>query len=544
MMREGDASSIIARLGTLQGSRSNFDTLFDEVKKVVWPDGGDFLTSRRSPGEKTTRDIYEMTAALAVEKFAAAMESFLTSRTSRWHKLSASNDELNKIAEVKDFFEDATDALFKVRNSPGARFYGQMHEAYKSLGAYGNSCMFVDEVPSGGIRYKYTHIGQAWIEVNHMGVVDTVYYEYELSAKAAVQKWGDDAPPVARSTLDTDPFKKSKYIHCVRPNDDVDPERADAEGMAFESYHVGVADQVIIDEGGYEELPYIWSRYTLNPAEMYGRGPGMLVLPEIQTLQEMEKVFLRSGHKVADPPLLVANDGVIGRGSKRIRINPGGINMGGLDSQGRPMIAPLHTGARLDITGEMMDQKRMIIREAFLVNLFDLLERDRVQMTATEVLERAKEKGQLLTPVIGRQQSEFLGPMIQREIGIAQRQGMLPPLPDALLEAAGEYEIEYESGATRMQKSDEVSAVQRTIEVMTPFIMANPALLAVIKDEDTFRHVWDLLGAPSSLTNSEEEMVAIHKAQAQAAQAQQMREDIPAAAGVMKDVSAAQGQAA
>ena len=54
----------------------------------------------------------------------------------------------------------------------------------------------------------------------------------------------------------------------------------------------------------------------------------------IQTLQEMEKVFLRSGHKVADPPLLVSDDGVMGRGSKRIRVNPGGMNVGGLDAQG------------------------------------------------------------------------------------------------------------------------------------------------------------------------------------------------------------------
>lgn len=537
---EGDAQTILQRLGTLKGSRSNFDTIWDEVRRVVWPDGGDFI-SKSTPGEKRTRDTYEMTAALSIEKFAAAMEAFLTSRTSRWHKLSASDEELNKVAEVKEFFEKASDVLFRIRNSPQARFYGQMHEAYKSLGSYGNACMFVDEVPSGGIRYKYTHIGQAWIETNFMGVVDTVYYEYELTAKAAVQKWGDDAPEVARSAIGVDPFKKHTYVHVVRPNDDRDPEREDFEGMAFEAFDVSVEDQQIIGKGGFEELPYIWSRYTLNPAEMYGRGPAMLVLPDIQTLQEMQKVFMRSGHKVADPPLLVANDGVLGRGRKRIRINPGGITMGAIDpSSGRPLIAPLQTGARLDITHEMMERMRGTIDEAFLGNLFDLLERDRVQMTATEVLERAKEKGQLLTPVIGRQQSEFLGPMIVRELGIAQRQGLLPPMPDALIEAEGDFEIEYESSATRMQQSDEVAAVQRTIEVMAPFIEQNPALLQKIKDEETLAHVWEMLGAKTSLLNSEDEMEAIHEGQRQAQEEQQLREDVPAAASAVRDLSAAQ----
>ena len=539
-MAERDPQQILQRLETLKGSRTNFDTLWDEVKLITWPDGGDFI-DRRSAGEKTTRRVFEMTAPLALEKFAAAMEAFLTSRTSRWHRLVASDEALNKDAGVKEFFEDAADVLFRIRNSPQARFYGQMHEAYKSLGAYGNSCMFVDEVPSGGIRYRYTHIGQTWIETNFMGVVDTVYYEYELTAKAAIQKWGDDAPGVAKSAIKSDPFAKHKYLHVVRPNEKRDPERADAKGMAFESLEVGIQDQVVIAEGGFEELPYIWSRYTMNPAEMYGRGPGMLVLPEIQTLQEMEKVFLRSGHKVADPPLLVANDGVLGRGRKRIRINPGGINMGGLDPRtGRPLIVPLNTGARLDLTADMMEQKRETIREAFLVNLFDLLERDRVQMTATEVLERAKEKGQLLTPVIGRQQAEFLGPMIIRELGIAQRQGLIPEMPEALLEAEGEFEIEYESSATRMQQSDEVAAFQRLIEVAAPFIEQNPAIMSVFKSEDAVRHFGEILGVPSKLVNGEDEMREIHQQQQQAAQEAQMREDIPAAAGAARDIASAQ----
>ena len=38
------------------------------------------------------------------------------------------------------------------------------------------------------------------------------------------------------------------------------------------------------------------------------------------------------------------------------------------------------------------------------------------QMTATEVIERTNEKGILLAPTIGRQQSEYLGPMIEREL--------------------------------------------------------------------------------------------------------------------------------
>ncbi len=537
------AVETLRRLSQLKSMRTNFDTLWDLVHRVVWPDGGEFIT-RRSPGEKRTRHRFETTAEEALEKFAAAMESYLTSRTTRWHGLTASEPELQNDPRVKEFFERAEDVLFSMRNSPRARFHGQMNVNWKSLGAYGNGCMFVEERPEGGIRYRYTHIGSAWIEVNDEGIVDTCYFEYPLSNKAAVQKWGDQAPERAQKALEAEPFRTHQYLHAVRPNPNQDPERKDAAGMAFEAFDIAVEDRQMIDTGGYHELPYIWSRYTVSPNEIYGRGPGTMRLPEIETLQEMEKVHLRSGHKVADPPLLTVDDGKLGRGDRRIRVNPGAVTMGGLDLRGQPTVVPLQTGARLDITEAMMERKREAIEAAFLVNFFDVLARDRVQMTATEVLERAAEKGQLITPLVGRQQSELLGPMIEREIGIAQRQGFLPPLPEALVEAEGEYEIVYQSQATRMQQTSDVAAFQRLIEVAAPFVEMNPSVLGVIKGEEAVRHFSEVLGIPSDLIRTEQEMRPLHEAQSEARESAAAQEEAQAAAGVVRDIGSAMGGAA
>jgi hypothetical protein len=263
----------------------------------------------------------------------------------------------------------------------------------------------------------------------------------------------------------------------------------------------------------------------------------MMVLPDIKTLQEMQRAFMRAGHKVADPPLLVADDGVLGRGSKRIRISPGGINVGGLDAQGNPKIMPLQTGARLDLSEGMMENLRSNIREALGVDLFDVLIRDRVQMTATEVLERQKEKGQLLTPVVGRQQSELLGPLIEREIKIAIRQGQLPPMPDELVEAQGEYEIEYESSATRMQKSDEILGLQRAVEVMMPWIEADPTLLKMWKSNKVTRHVNSTLGVPSKLVRTETEFDEIEEQAQQESAQDNLMNQAPQVARAMRDVS-------
>jgi hypothetical protein len=539
---EPEFQPIQLRLDQLIARRAMWDTHWQDVDDIVWPDSGGF-TTKRTPGQKVAYNVYDPTAALDLEKFAAVMETLLTPRGGKWHKLRASDEELNKDTKVQRWFEDVTNILFTVRNDPQAAFYSQKHEGYKSLGAFGNECLFVAENPEGGIVYKNCHIGRVYVEIDNQGRVDTIFFVYPLSAKAAVQQFGADLlkakAPKVFNMLERRPFEEADFLHVVSPRyGGYDPERADIEGMPWQSIDVSMLDRSIMALGGYRENPYIYSRYTVNPTEHYGRGPAMLVLPAIKVLQEMEKTHLRAGHKVADPPLLVYDDDIFGTGQKTIRLMPGGANYGGLDDQGRELIKPLHTGARLDITEGMMDKKREQIDEAFLVPIFQVLV-DNPNMTATQALLIAQQQGMLQAPIIGRQQTESLGPLIQRELSILLRQGKLPPMPEVLAEAEGDYRIEYESEATHQARSGEVVAITRTLEVMAPMIEANPGLLRVMKDEDAFRRVADISGVAPDLVNTEEEMEEIHEAQAEAAEQQQAAEAFPGTARGVKDLATA-----
>ena len=531
----------LRRLSELEARRHNWDTHWQEIAERVWPAADEFLRVR-SPGEKRSTKIFDATASLALEKFSAAMESMLTPRAQKWHTLRSTNDDLNKDLEVKGWFEEVTRILFQARNAPKAGYYSQMHEGYKSLGAFGNACMFLDELKSGGVSYMQCHVGSVYIEVNPSRQVDTVYRKYQMSAKAAEQQWGrNKLPPKIAKALEMDEsmYKQFEFMHVVTPRTDRDTERKDYEGMPWHSYHIGIDDKAMIEEGGYHEFPYMYSRYTLNPTEMYGRSPAMLVLPAIKMAQEMQKTFIRSGHKMVDPPLLLHDDGVLGTGSKQVRLTPGGLNYGGVDSQGRPLVVPLQTGARLDITEGMLEKERMVINDAFLVTLFQILV-DQPQMTATEALIRAQEKGQLLAPTVGRQQSEMLGPQIHREFNILGRQGYLPQLPQVLVEAEGEYEVSYESPAMRFQRSEELVGIQRTGEMALPFAQADPSILAIFKPDEIIRLAVEINGAPIEILRTPEEMEEIQAAMAQQQQAQQQMEALTQMAPAAKDMAQAQ----
>jgi len=193
----------------------------------------------------------------------------------------------------------------------------------------------------------------------------------------------------------------------------------------------------------------------------------------------------------------------------------------------------------VDIAESKMEQRRQSIDDAFLVTLFQILV-DTPRMTATEALIRAQEKGMLLTPTMGRQQSEAIGPLIEREIDLLMQHNMLPPLPEILIEAGGEYEIIYDSPMSRMQRAEELVGVQRTMELLAPFAQINPEVLDVFDPDALARLTAEVSGVPTPVLRSQEMIDQLRQGRAQAAQQQQMIEAAQPMAGAMKDAAQAQ----
>jgi hypothetical protein len=137
---------------------------------------------------------------------------------------------------------------------------------------------------------------------------------------------------------------------------------------------------------------------------------------------------------------------------------------------------------------------------------------------------------------MGRQQSEYLGPMIEREIDVLSRQGLLPPMPPALMEAQGEYEIEYDSPLSRAQKAEEASGLMRTIEMTLNVVNVtqNPEPLDYFNWDIIVPEVADIQAVPQRWLRARDEVDDLREARAQQAQAQQMIDAAPAMAGLMK----------
>lgn len=529
---------ILKRAAELKAARGLWEAHWSEIAERILPHQNNFIFNRPA-GDKRTEKIYDSTGALALTKFAAAMESMLTPRSQRWHRLTTSNPDLNEDMDVRLWFEDVTKILFSARYSPEANFASQQHEVYMGLGAFGTGCLFIDDLLGEGLRYRTIHLGEIFIEEDFQGRIDTVYRNFSLTARQAVQKFGERTPEKIRETAESKPATKFKFVHCVSPNKDIDVTKSDHRGMKFKSVYVAEEGATIVQEGGYHTFPYATSRYVTAPGEVYGRSPAMIVLPDIKMINEMSKTNIRAAQKSVDPPLLLTEDGILGG----INMTPNAVNYGGVDSRtGKQNVVPLNTGARVDIGLEMENQRRTAINDAFLVTLFQILV-ETPQMTATEVLERAREKGALLTPTVGRQQSEALGPMIERELDILSRAGALPPMPDLLVEAEGEFEIEYDSPLNRAQRAEEAVGLFRTIEGMAPLAQTNPEVMRRFDGDEILKGLAEINGMPTKWLKEDERLAAEDEQAAQAQQAQQLLEAAPVAADVAQKLQVTQAGA-
>jgi hypothetical protein len=534
-----DVLAILRRHDAAISARSNWESLWQEIAERVLPRSAYFTAKSIFEGDRRTQKLFDSTAPLALNRFAAAMESMLTPRTQRWNKLTTRNKQLMKSPAVKRYLEDVTEALFAARYASQANFASQFYENYLSLGAFGTGGVFIDEVLGISLRYRALHLSECYIFENAAGIVDTVHRPFTYTARQVMQRvasdgWGNIPEQIAKAAKDA-PDQPFQFLHVVQPNTDRKPERADHTGMPFYSCYIALDGKAIVHEGGYRTFPVAVSRYVTGPREVYGRSPALDALPSILTLNEQKKTVLRAGQKAVDPPLLLQDDGAL----SAFDLRSGALNYGTLSNTGEPLVKPLINGARVDIGLDMMLDERKVINDHFLVTLFQILV-ETPQMTATEAMLRAQEKGALLAPTMGRQQSESLGPTIERELDLLGNAGQLPDMPDEMIEAGGEVEIEYDSPLTRAQKAEQGIGILNTFNAIAPFVEARPELLDKFNFEECVDVLADVNGMPAKCLNSPEIMKKIKAAREDRQQQVDILEAAPIAAGAAKDLAQAQ----
>jgi len=520
----------------MERGRTNFDGHWQEVRDNINPEGSDFTTSR-APGTKSRTGINDNTAEDAAEMMANGLHGIMTSPARRWFSIRAKRELLNEIPHVARWLQHATRITATYFSSPEHGFHQAAAEAYGDLTLYGNEGIFIGEIPGFGPLFQARPLRELFIGENDKGQVDTVYRNFQMSARQAVLQFESKAGAKIIKA-NNDPKTREQqfpFIHATEPREDFTGGGIGGMNMPWASVYINKAEKIVVRESGFPEFPWAFGRWKKRAGELYARSAGTKALPDVKMLQRMARATIRGAEKIIDPSLMVPDDGVFGN----VRMSVSGITTVRADlmAMRRDPIRPITSGARPDLGEDLMESVRNRIRRAFYNDLFRMFEDPR--LTATQVLQEVEEQLRILGPFLGRLEAEKLDRLIKRSVAILLRMGVFPPVPPEL---AGEtLEIEYQSPIARAQRFTEARAITATFSLVAPIGEIQPEIYDNIDGDKIFSVAARMFDFPMDTVRDPRLVRQIRQARHETESNQMMKEDVIAGAGALAKVIPAMG---
>ena len=500
-------------LASVKDARRNWEEQRQNIGDLMSPNRGDFV-SLRSVGEKRREKIFDSTPLRALTLFSSVMHNLLTPSAQHWFEIQLKDPILSQDKDVQLWLEEITRLVMEAFNRPHNNFHPSMHEYLLDLGAFGTGVMYVKDVPAEGPHFMTFPLYDCYLAKNELGRVDTIYRVYEHTAKELLETWGENVPEkVLKAKEKNSIYDKFACCHVVKPTHTF--KQPVQNRFPWTSIYFMPDEKEVLSIGGFNEFPFVCSRWERNSLETYGRGPGGEALADVKMLNEMEKTYLKALQKMVDPPLMVPDDGFI----NPVRTTPGGLNYyrSGLGKDER--IFPLPAMQRLDYAENKMGQVRQSIEKAFYLDMMELpgptaQDGDVLRFTATEVQARQRDRMQILGPLISRQEIEMLGPLIERTVNIMIQNNMLPQPPEIVLEQK-EFKIEYRNPISIAMRGYELNSISQLIQFLAPMAQIDPTVMQRLDVSRIAELGAEILRTPPSVIKDEAQFNAEMEAQQQ-----------------------------
>lgn len=503
----------------MQTNRSNWENHWEQVAQIMSPFNTNFI-SIESPGTDKMQHVFDSTCIHSVQLLAAGLFSLMTNPAQQWHEYKMVSAQLNERYDVGMWLDEVTLIAFHEINKTEAKFNAAMHEGYMEYGPFGNIIVYIGEDKKrGGLTFQALPLSDCYMLENEAGFIDTIYRKYNRTVRQLIQRFGVEnvSEGVLKLHEEDKPEQVIESIHIM------EPVTKDTEvinkNFKFTSIYLDTQFKHVMQNRGFYEQPFAAARFYKSVHEIYGRGPGSTALPDGKMLQEIMRTTIRAAQKAVDPPLLVPDEGFL----NPVRTMPGGINY--FRSGSGEKIEPLNVGVQPKIGYDMMQDIRKRIQEVFFVDQLQLQEGP--QMTATEVLQRTEEKLRLMGPMMGRLQSELLGPMLNRVFAILFRNGKFPPPPKVLEEE--ELRVVYTSPIARAQEQTGANGLMRATQLLEPFFKMDPQAMDNYNTDEVITDVNRMFSVPTKYLNTEDVKKGIRANRAKAQKAKEMSENLRAA---------------
>lgn len=529
MPEDPKAKSVLHEFERMALERSTYEPAWTDIRQLVFPNTSDFNQAQVSPGDVRTGASYDGTAMQANVDLANAVHSFVINPSERNYGIKVTADrELNEDPEVIAWCDLVSDIIAAEYSDDRTRFHASVQECFLGL-AYGNVILNQEmDYDNGHLSFRSCPLSWTYFDENSRGNVDKVCRKLEMSVRQIEQAFPN---ATWERKADDKPEKKYTVIHSVYPRKDRMPGRRDTLNMPFASCWCLKEKCVLLEEGGYTSFPYHVGRWSKSNDEVYGRGPAINCLPEIRMLNRMEFTIIKAWQKAVDPPLIMPNDGFIGK----FRTAPGSINFKD-SSMGEFEVQTLEHKGKLEGAETKSDQKRERIKTSFYSEWVKFSQKKERQ-TAFEISELIEQQLRMMAPVLGPIQTDFMVPCIQRSYMLKAAAGHFPPAPPQMDGAT--IEVDYVSASARAQAATRLFNYNRYIQslaILQPFA---PNVMDAVDPDFIAQDMAILSGVPRRGIRSPDAIIEIRAARARQDQMAAMVEAGPKIGKTVLDLSKA-----
>ncbi len=473
------AKALKAQFDAALSRRQHWESHWQECYDLTLPQRAGFGDTS-SAGGRLHDDVYDGTAADAVDQLAASLLANLTPPWSRWFGLVPGPDldeaAAERISPVLAKISTKLQAHFDRSN-----FAVEMHQCYLDLVTGGTACLGLEpEQPGEMSAFRFTAVPLADIVLDEgpTGRLDVTFRRLQLTAEQFRNRFPDQPLP---DELQNDKTGTAKVtvIEAVIP-----------DGPAYRhdiimSEGSQNSDPMLLASKRQAESPFINFRWLKAPGETYGRSPVMKALPDIKTANKVVELILKNASIAVTGIWQAEDDGVLNPAT--VELVPGAIIPKAVGSGG---LSPLDMPGRFDVSQLVLDDLRGRIRHSLLIDRMAAISNR--TMTTTEVVERSAEMARILGATYGRLQSELLTPLVLRAVDILRKRGEVPDIPiDGRMVS-----LDHRSPLAQAQAQREV---QTTLSWLEAASALGPDAQRVVDSAAAARWLGKTLGVPPEL---------------------------------------------
>lgn len=527
------AEKLKQRYETLKGARSAWETLWTDIAAYVMPRRTPGLNGTiQSPSTQNESRLFDTTAVRANMTLANGQLAWMSPLEAPWFSFEPKPKQGD---DVRQWLAKATEVA---RDELAiSNFYTAVHEFYLDRGAFGTACLYVEQGRRNLLNTQCWPVGSFVIDEDESGLVDTVIREFKLTPRQAAQKFGEDklSEKIRKALQEggTKALEPATFLHAIYPREDADRDKLkmDGENMPIASVYLEVDGCHICKTGGYEEAPFMVSRYLewgSGAGGLYGWSPAFAALPDARQVNFLEKMGDAMAEKAAFPPVLAPEEL-----EGEIDGNAMGVTYFSQALKGS-LPTEWMTQGRYDVLTDRVKRREESINSHFHVDLFQMFAQIEKQMTAREVAERSSEKLIQFSPTFSRLTSELFNPLLERIFGIGLRTSLFGPvsdIPESLMIRIDETRVNIPT--PRVQFSSRIALALRSLpslgyaralERIAMVQQFQPDVLDNFNFDVAERRSAISDGVPPDYLRTEEEVKTMRQARQEAAAAEQQQQ--------------------